>query len=565
MLKIVIASRKSDLARIQAQMVAQKIKKAHPSLEIELRYRESLGDLNQHDPLWKMPEKGVFTQDFRNDLLSGQIDMVVHSWKDLPTETLPGTKVLGALARADQRDLLLVKKSKLSEGVQNRSSALKILSSSPRRGRNLSKSLLKLLPKDFQSLGVEFADIRGNVPTRIRKALADQAADGLVLAKAGIDRLLAAESEEFAQTKMELRQSLAQFSWMILPLSLNPTAAAQGALALEISENRPDLETLLEPILCSKTTAQVKIERAILKQYGGGCHQKIGVSVIDHSLGAVISIQGEQTDGTVLNYFEPLSDYLNIQQPKLIKEYAKEFEILTSPQKDLGLVWSSLSHMNSHQQEIIRSGQWFPSSKTKALKVFERRPLDVDLERLRLKPIMVTRESALPSQFSPGTDQMIWTAGLETWSSLADRGIWVCGTFDSLGEDQLPLGLRAEQLAPEKSGQFVKLTHKSSQMIKESPHFESVLATYELLPSARTETIQVLKDMKWFYWMSGTQFKWAIENNPEIKSALHSCGPGNTLSTLLDYIPRSQIFVYPSYLHWQQSLQKTALLLKGES
>jgi len=86
-MRLTIAARKSDLARIQAYMVGDALQKNFSELEITYRFSSSLGDRNQHDPLWKMPEQGVFTQDFIRQLESGEVDMVVHSWKDLPTKT----------------------------------------------------------------------------------------------------------------------------------------------------------------------------------------------------------------------------------------------------------------------------------------------------------------------------------------------------------------------------------------------------------------------------------------------------------------------------------------------
>ena len=109
-MRLVIASRKSDLARMQALKVGDALKKAHPHLEIHYHFRESLGDLNQVNPLWQMPEKGVFTEDFLTGLIVGEFDLVVHSWKDLPTEKREKTEVVATMKRADPRDLLLVRR-----------------------------------------------------------------------------------------------------------------------------------------------------------------------------------------------------------------------------------------------------------------------------------------------------------------------------------------------------------------------------------------------------------------------------------------------------------------------
>ena len=540
--KVVIASRKSDLARIQAQSVGAALQKAHPGLEVELLYRESLGDKNQHDPLWKMPEKGVFTQDFREDLLAGRIDVVVHSWKDLPTDMGHGTCVIGALPRADQRDLLLIKKTTLARGTRSR---LKILSSSPRRAYNLSAELLPLLPSSLGVESLDFADIRGNVPTRIRKTIEDESADGLVLAKAGIDRLLRAPGDEFASMRRELREMLEDFRWSVMPLSLNPTAAAQGALALEIREDRPDMERLLKPILCERTTAQTRIERIILKKYGGGCHQKIGVSLIDHAFGPVISLRGKTDAGEVLNVHGVLEDYLRDAA------LAIDESLLSAVERREGsaLRWASASNFDARQTRAACEGSVFPRTKDTAPKIFDRKDLAVNTERLRLKPLMVARTNALPANFAPGTDQVIWTAGVPSWHALAARGCWVSGTCDSLGEEHEPGHANIEALAPEQFGQFTKLTHETGATSRSGAN----LATYALVAREGAEA-DFDASASWYFWMSGSAFLWAIARFPQIKNALHSCGPGNTLKAILEHVAPINLRVYPNYETWSSQI-----------
>ena len=112
-MRVTIASRRSDLARIQAYQVGEALRATHPQIEIEYSFHESLGDKNLNDPLWQMPEKGVFTQDFREGLLRGDFDLVVHSWKDLAIEDDAETEIAATLPRADARDLLLVRERSL--------------------------------------------------------------------------------------------------------------------------------------------------------------------------------------------------------------------------------------------------------------------------------------------------------------------------------------------------------------------------------------------------------------------------------------------------------------------
>ena len=193
-MRLKISARHSHLARLQAFEVGRALAARHPELEIVYAFRESLGDKNLTDPLWKMPEKGVFTEDFYEDLITEETDLVVHSWKDLPTQRRDATFIAATLPRADQRDLLLFKKSSRARLANERSAM--IFSSSPRRIYNLENFLLSALPSQAtgQSTGqpkkIFFESVRGNILTRLEKLMADPKVDGLIVAKAAIDRLI---------------------------------------------------------------------------------------------------------------------------------------------------------------------------------------------------------------------------------------------------------------------------------------------------------------------------------------------------------------------------------------
>src|SRR5437588_10537847 len=130
-MRVTIASRRSDLARIQAYQAGEALRAVHSQIEINYSFHESLGDKNLNDPLWKMPEKGVFTQDFSEGLLRGDFDLVVHSWKDLAIEHDSETEIVATLPRADARDLLLARKDRWPE--VERTGVMTVLTSSPRR------------------------------------------------------------------------------------------------------------------------------------------------------------------------------------------------------------------------------------------------------------------------------------------------------------------------------------------------------------------------------------------------------------------------------------------------
>ena len=110
-----IISRKSLLARIQANIVAEKIKEEFSNINIEFLTKETSGDIDLSTPLHQMPDPGVFTNDIREELLKNKADIAVHSWKDLPVELQKGTEIVTTLKREDPRDLLIFKKSSIEK------------------------------------------------------------------------------------------------------------------------------------------------------------------------------------------------------------------------------------------------------------------------------------------------------------------------------------------------------------------------------------------------------------------------------------------------------------------
>lgn len=495
---LVIASRKSDLARLQAQSVAEALRNKFPDIEVELFYRESLGDKNLSDPLWKMPEKGVFTQDFLADLLAERFDAVVHSWKDLPLESDGQTQIVGAPLRADARDLLLFKKT--SQARLGAGKKINIYSSSPRRAYNLEKFLRQALPHAPQAL--EFLPVRGNVPTRFRKLLENPDVDALVVAKAALDRLLASHADDFAEARAYLKNALKELDFMVLPLRENPAAAAQGALAIEVKSTRTDLIELFAQLCDPESTAAARLEREVLGRYGGGCHQKIGVSVLPQPYGRVFFLRGETKNGELLN------------EASLLR--AGRLATL----KPAALAWpESPQDVQFFDREILKD---VPESSAPAL--------------------WIAKADALPPHWKLEHRPYLWTAGLKTWYDLARRGHWVHGSSEALGEAWSP-GLDTLVGAPLA---WLKLSHDEG--VKTLP----LLATYRLREKAQ---IPNLSGKKFFYWMSASAFEVALKHYPEILTAQHASGPGHTADHLRQVLgPQGRLEIYLDFSDWKKSL-----------
>ena len=473
-----IASRKSPLARIQALLVAERISKSFPDIEISHLYKNTLGDEDLTTPLNKMPDIGVFTNDIRNDLINKVADIAVHSWKDLPVDLEEGTEIIGTLERADMRDMLFLKKDSIGKND------LTILSSSPRREKNLSTFLPSALP--FKSK-IKFKDVRGNIHTRLTKLIeADD--DGLVLAKAAIDRFMEDKSGKFEDERNSLLEIQKNLKWMVLPLSQNPCAAAQGALAIEARQEDETVKEIISSISNKEIFDSVEIERTLLKSYGGGCHQKIGVSHEILETTELLTVKGETEDG---------------------EELSKR-----------SLQNNDIDYFNS-----ISNSNYFPSNKDEQ-KFFERKPI-VDskkaLKNLKNKGVYISRSNAIEESCLIDDSNIIWTSGVDTWKSLAKKGYWINGTSDSLGENNSPEESLFENIS------WLKVTHKDND-----DEGKQILATYKLKALDISER---LLECDYFYWMSTSSFEIATSKYPELKNRKHACGLGKTFKSIQKTIP----------------------------
>lgn len=476
---IKLAARRSALARLQAELVGHALQAAQPGLAIAYQFSTSLGDQRADEPLWQMPEKGVFTNDLREQLQAGVCDLVVHSWKDLPVEEHSDTVIAATLPRADQRDVLLVRADRWEQ--VRASGALTVLTSAPRRAQNLRDVLPAALPATISQL--DFAPVRGNIQTRVQKLLSGDAA-GLIVAKAALDRLLETEAEEFADTRTELRAALARCYWMVLPLRLNPTAAAQGALALEVRRADVPLLAAVQTINCATTFAAVERERELLRSYGGGCHQAIGVSVLRRTYGDITFVRGLDATGQALAEAHLLP--LRPRPPKVART----------------ALWPL---QRAHSDWFTRIALPVPAPAGQP-------------------PLWIARANALPTEWTVPPTQRVWASGWETWRKLAARGVWVNGCAESLGEHEPPQLETLHGAALD----WCKLTHAAS----ETASGMRVLPTYWMEPRPEAVDSAGLQQAAYYFWTSGSLFRQALAAFPDLRNRTHFCGPGATQQAL---------------------------------
>ncbi|WML30535.1 hydroxymethylbilane synthase [Neobacillus sp. OS1-32] len=268
MRKIIVGSRRSKLALTQTNWVMDQLKKIEPSLEFEVKEIVTKGDKILDVTLSKVGGKGLFVKEIEQSMLSKEIDMAVHSMKDMPA-VLPEGLTIGCVpVREDHRDALIskdhVKLADLKPGAI-------IGTSSLRR----SAQLLAKRPD------LEIKWIRGNVDTRLAK-LETEDYDAIILAAAGLSRLgwSADIVTEFLDTDI------------CIP------AVGQGALSIECREDDQELLELFKKFTCKKTERAVRAERAFLQKMEGGCQVPIaGYAFIANNDEIVLNVLVGTPDG----------------------------------------------------------------------------------------------------------------------------------------------------------------------------------------------------------------------------------------------------------------------------
>ena len=266
---VVIGTRGSPLALWQADWVRAELEKIHPDLQVEIRKIVTSGDMFVQGPLSLLGGKGLFVKEIETALQRGEIDLAVHSMKDVPAEFAPGLGIGAVPPRQDPRDVFL---SRNRVPIAEMPIGSRIGTSSLRR----QSQLLHHFP------GLRIVALRGNVDTRIRKLREGQELDGIVMAAAGLKRLsLEGQIDQFLETDF------------ILP------AIGQGALGIEIRLEDSRIRKLVVSLNDSNTAREIEAERALLKTMQGGCQVPVaafarlqqGEIVLD---GLVASLDGRR-------------------------------------------------------------------------------------------------------------------------------------------------------------------------------------------------------------------------------------------------------------------------------
>ncbi len=246
-----IGTRGSKLELVQSESVKRRMEEAYPEDTFELVIIKTTGDKVTDKPLAAIGTKGLFVKEIEEALLSGSIDMAVHSMKDMPAECETGLTFAKAWKREDCRDVLILK---TAGSFSELPSGAVIGTGSLRRACQLA-----MLRPDIQ-----FTAIRGNVDTRINKLMDDSyGLDGIVLAAAGLNRLgRSSEITEYLDPEV------------VIP------APAQGVLAIEAAEVNTELLDKINALSDDNSDREAVAERTFLRLTGGGCHAPVGAHCV---------------------------------------------------------------------------------------------------------------------------------------------------------------------------------------------------------------------------------------------------------------------------------------------
>ena len=250
-----IGTRGSALALTQARGIAERLKNQWPALTVDIVVIKTKGDIMQDVPLAAIGGKGLFVKEIEDVLLRGEIDIAVHSMKDVPAEIPDGLEITIVSEREDPRDVLVSKKG---AKIEDMSAGARIGTGSLRRGFQLRH----LFPH------MEIVPLRGNLDTRIRKIQSENL-DGIIVAAAGMRR-------------MGWTDRITQY----IPVEIMLPSVGQGVLGIEMRNDDTNTRNAASFINHPQTWREVTAERAFLKKLGGGCQLPVAAYAVkkEHTL-----------------------------------------------------------------------------------------------------------------------------------------------------------------------------------------------------------------------------------------------------------------------------------------
>ena len=490
-----IGTRGSLLALTQCGQVKDQLEKITGDT-FELVVIKTQGDIIQNAPLWQLDGKDFFTKELDEALISGAVDLVVHSYKDLGSVRPEEITLAAVTKRTFAHDILLIKNETINL-IKNRTEFI-VGTSSPRRIVNLESKLSDFLPKG-KNVVVKTKMLRGNVNTRIQK-LRDGEYDAIVLAMPGIERLALTPS-----SRETLKDLLEGINFMVLPQSVFPSSASQGALGIECKKGRSDGGELLRKLKLmedQETVEEVSRERKAFNEYGGGCHLAVGINV------------KRVSRGKEAFYLHNHQGVLEGTKVSLSTLEGRSLPAFVSPPK-------SFNGHPSHDQLITK----------KNIHV----TLDSNLD------LYITSKYCLEA-LTNVKPKSLWAAGGKTMKELAQLGFWVNGTADSIGDHEIR-NLRSSEAISLMNDVKKPLIVLSNDEAKSSLTEAEVISCYTRIINSEVSADfkKEILETEVFYWTSFFQYKTYCDFFPEIKNKIHCCGIGKTY----DLFKEHAVLVYP--------------------
>jgi hydroxymethylbilane synthase len=509
-----LGTRRSALAWVQSSQVAAALRAAHPGLDVELVGIETRGDRVLDKPLSEIEGKEFFTAELDHALAEARVDFTVHSLKDLALERPPGFVLAAVPRRANPRDLALFAPDvpELLAG----GASLRVGTSSPRRAQLLPDFFARALPHAARGK-VLLGNLRGNVDSRLRRLHeprgSERQLDGVVLAMAGLSRLFADTTTERKGHAL-LTSLLDGLHLMVLPLSESPGAPGQGALAIECRADDADTRALLAVLEDPGTRAAVEVERSLLAEHGGGCHQRFGAT---------------------LSWLPELGGLLRIAGRNAHDQDIAERRFL--PDTALPPVAGD-----------VRAWDGSLAAKAASTALLDGAALGAQLMH---EAVFVAHSRALPAGGAPAlANRKVWTSGTKSWFALAAQGVWVQGCSEGLGAEAAAQLVAEPVLRLPPPGQWDALTHAAAVEPWQQGSWAgaNVIATYSVSESELPER-EALATATHVFWSSTSQF----ERGGQFANAAawHSSGPGKTAEHIRASGVRN-FLAFPSAEEWRK-------------
>lgn len=500
-----LGTRGSLLAVAQSRLVLRALRAADPGQPLELVTIGTRGDRDRATPLSEVADPGFFSAELDDALRAGEVDLCVHSLKDLPLAPRPGIRQAAIPQRGDPRDVVLFRAGVTDLLASDRT--LRIGTSSTRRAALAGDFLREALPRlGRQPPQLAFAPLRGPVEQRAARLQLPrshpQALDGAVLALAGLERLWGDRDGHAA-----LAPLLQDTRLMVLPLSACPTAAGQGALGIDCRDDDGRVAALLAALHHAPTARRVARELALAAALPEAEREGFGASSLaDANCGTLLFMAGGA----------PSRPYRRLawrQPPRPRRARAWD-----------GSDWVGASRLQP--AAALRLGQ----------------PPALFLAHWRALPAGATLPAAT----------RVWVSGVESWRRLARRGIWIEGCADQLGFAAIGTLLAAPVLRLPPLAAWTVLTREDAVASWQDSGVGDVRASYAIhAPDDAAVLEQIrsrLAQATHFYWGSAAQFRALRDWLPP--DPHHACGPGKTFQALRA-AGVANLHAFPSRQEWR--------------